>query len=976
MPSYSLIYIVFLPFLGSFISALIPNNARKTGAWLTGSIALSCVILLIFYTPFSSFLGMPWKEIPVVRYEIPWLPQYDINFIFRLDGFAWLIALIVSGIGALIALYAYYYMSAKDPVARFYSFLLAFMGSMLGVVLSGNLIQLVFFWELTSLFSFLLIGYWYHNSFAREGARLAFLVTGLGGLCLLAGILILGYAANTFDLDVLILPETITLISESPYIKLIIILVSIGALTKSAQFPFHFWLPSAMAAPTPVSSYLHSATMVKAGVFLLARLWPILGHHDLWFLILCTSGICSFIGGGYIALFQRDTKGLLAYSTISHLGLITVLLSLGSSLAAIAAVFHILNHATFKASLFMAAGIIDHETGTRDINKLSGLRFTMPITATLAMVASAAMAGVPLLNGFLSKEMFFAESIKTFRDVPLDHALPYLATLGGMFSIAYALRFSHGVFFGVPATNLPKEPHDPPFWMLVPVLCLVFICFIIGIVPSATVAPILKVAVPSLLGESSLALHYSLKVWHGFNLALVMSFISLFGGIFIYWLLLSALSRSMDIKTFLPPISGKTIFETLIITISWRWARFINQKISSTHLQTQIRIIVICGFIIAFFAYRPRSSVSIHMTDFDISLGLIWLTGALCAVFSAYSARFHRLSAIIFMGGAGLATCFTFLWFSAPDVALTQLLVEIVTTILLLLGLRWLPPRSETMMPKGSILEVRGRRFLDTTLACIVGLGVGVLAYHNMTREHARGLADYFIRNAYSEGGGSNVVNVLLVDFRGFDTLGEISVLGVVSLAVFALLRRFRPAYDSIKKPLQQIKQDDYDIAHPDRKQGDTIRNYLYISSVLMQFMFPFIIIFGFYLFIRGHDAPGGGFTAGLSVAIAFVLQYMAGGTVWIESRILVAPRWWISLGILSSLFTGLGALLFSKPFLTSYSTYLHLPILGKIPFATALFFDLGVYLLVVGTTIFILIALAHQSIRVSNRVRERGEGE
>ncbi len=319
--------------------------------------------------------------------------------------------LLICGIGMLVGVYARYYMPADDPLSRFFALLLAFMGSMLGIVMSGNVIQLVFFWELTSLFSFLLIGYWHHGASARDGARMALIVTSGGGLCLFAGMLLLGHIVGSYDLDVILASGA--LIRGHALYTPTLVLILLGALTKSAQFPFHFWLPQAMSAPTPVSAYLHSATMVKAGVFLLVRFWPVLAGTEQWFWIVGGAGLTSLVLGAWAAIFQQDLKGLLAYSTISNLGLITMLVGLGSAFGVVAAIFHIVNHATFKASLFMAAGAVDHETGTRDMRQLGGLRHFMPITATLALIAGAAMAGVPLLNGFLSKEMFFAETLAT-----------------------------------------------------------------------------------------------------------------------------------------------------------------------------------------------------------------------------------------------------------------------------------------------------------------------------------------------------------------------------------------------------------------------------------------------------------------------------------------------------------------------------------------------------------------------------------
>ena len=512
-------------------------------------------------------------------------PSLGLDISLRLDGFSWLFTILVTGIGFLVVLYARYYMSPEDPVPRFFSFFLAFMGAMLGIVLSGNLIQLVFFWELTSLFSFLLIGYWHHKPTARDGARMALTITAAGGLCLFFGVLLLGHIVGSYDLDRVL--ESGRAIRTSPLYLPALILILLGALTKSAQFPFHFWLPHAMAAPTPVSAFLHSATMVKAGVFLLIAPVAGSGGHR------CLVQSCRHrrrrapcFSGAYAAIFQQDLKGLLAYSTISHLGLITLLLGLGSPLAAVAAIFHTINHATFKASLFMAAGIIDHEAGTRDIRRLSGLYRFMPITATLAMVAAAAMAGVPLLNGFLSKEMFFAEAAENHVNTILDHSLPYVATLASMFSVAYSLRFIHGVFFGPAPRDLPRTPHEPPHWMRFPVEFLVLACVVVGVIPALTIGPFLASAVRSVLGPETPA--YSLALWHGFTLPLLMSVIALLGGIILYRALQTYLATGAEGAPFLRRFKGQRIFENVIVTVSWKWARALERLLGTRNLQPQL----------------------------------------------------------------------------------------------------------------------------------------------------------------------------------------------------------------------------------------------------------------------------------------------------------------------------------------------------------------------------------------------------
>ena len=958
----TLLAIVSLPFLGSLIATFLRQDARNGAAFLAGIVALCGATLTAVQYPVV-------ESGTVLRTSVAWLPTLGLDFSLRMDGFTWLFAMLVTGIGFLVVLYARYYMSPADPVPRFFAFLLAFMGAMLGIVLSGNLIQLVFFWELTSLFSFLLIGYWHHNAGARDGARMALTVTATGGLCLFAGVLVIGHIVGSYDLDVVLASGN--LIRESSLYLPALVLVLLGALTKSAQFPFHFWLPHAMAAPTPVSAYLHSATMVKAGVFLLTLLWPVLSGTEAWFYIVVSAGLSTLLLGAYAAIFQQDLKGLLAYSTISHLGLITLLLGLSSPLAAVAAIFHTMNHATFKASLFMAAGIIDHESGTRDIRRLSGLFRFMPITATLAMVAAAAMAGVPLLNGFLSKEMFFAEAAAFHIDSVLDQSLPYFAMLASAFSVTYSLRFIHGVFFGPPATDLPRKPHEPPHWMRFPIELLVLVCLLVGILPAMTIKPFLSTAVRAVLGPDTP--YYSLAIWHGFNEPLVMSMIALSCGILLYWLLQGYLAKGIEGPPLVRHLKGQRIFERVLVEVSWRWARSLERLLGTQRLQPQLRLLVAFAVLAALWPlYRHGLEAGARPgTAFDPAFFLLWLVGGLCAIGAAYQAKFHRLAAMVLLGGAGLATCITFVWFSAPDLAITQLLVEIVTTVLILLGLRWLPKRIENVAEGLSMdAGARVRRARDLMLSVAAGAGMTLIVYAILTRPLPDTISRYLVENTYSGGGGRNVVNVILVDFRAFDTFGEIVVLAVVAITVFSLLRRFRPAPDSVEAPEQQQTQDAYDRERSDRTEGDTLADYLAIPGLIMQWLFPVIGVIAIYLFLRGHDLPGGGFAAGVTMSIALILQYMAGGTRWIEARLRILPISWAGLGLLCAAFTGMGAWLFGHPFLTSYFQYLDLPLIGKVPFATALLFDLGVFAVVVGATVLILIALAHQSVRAPRAAR------
>jgi multicomponent K+:H+ antiporter subunit A len=950
-----LLIALILPFAGSIVAAFLPTGARNAAAALAGTIALAGTAILILAYP-----SLSGGEI--LRHEIEWLPSLGLNLSIRLDGLAWLFAFLVLAIGALVVLYARYYMSPEDPVPRFFSFLLAFMGSMLGIVLSGNLVQLAFFWELTSLFSFLLIGYWHHNQSARDGARISLITNGAGGICLLLGVLIIGRIAGSYDIDRVLAAGD--LIRSSGLYTPALILILIGAFTKSAQVPFHFWLPHAMAAPTPVSAYLHSATMVKAGIFILMRLWPVLAGTDQWYFLVASTGLATLLVGAWAAIFQQDLKGLLAYSTISHLGLITLLLGLGSPLAAVAAIFHTVNHATFKASLFMASGIIDHETGTRDLRQLSGLYRFMPITATLAMVAAAAMAGVPLLNGFLSKEMFLAEALAEHTGTIVDQALPYIATLASAFAVLYSIRFIHQTFFGPPPTDLPRQPEEAPLWMRVPIEILVLACLVIGIVPAATIGPFLATAVQSVLGDRTPV--YSLAIWHGFNLPMLMSLTALISGTILYLLFRERLNE-MKSSPVIGRLKGRKTFEAVLAVIV-TGARWLEALLGTRRLQPQLRLLICLALVAGLlpflrFDYQPGP---LPVTLLDPSFAIVWLLGGACAIGAAWQAKYHRLAALILTGGAGLATCISFIWLSAPDLGVTQLLVEIVTTVLLLLGLRWLPKRLPDHWPGVSApISVGIRRSTDLLIAAAAGCGMALISYAVMTRPPPHSISRYFMEHAYAEGGGTNVVNVILVDFRGFDTLGEITVLGIVALTIFALLRRFRPAAESVASPLQQREQAASDHASPHRAIGDTVADYMLAPQVIMGWLFPVIIVFSLYLLLRGHDSPGGGFAAGITMSIGILVQYMARGTRQVELLLSVRPLRWIGLGLLCAAMTGAGAWLFGYPFLTSDFHYVHVWGVGTVPLATAVLFDLGVFGLVVGATVLILIALAHQSIRV-----------
>jgi len=920
----ALALIIALPFLGICLPLLFERFGRSACAFGAGLAPLAALVLLL-----SKRAAVFGGEIDVQM--MPWLPELGLNLSLRLDGLGFLFALLILGIGLLVILYARYYLSKHEPMGRFYGFFLLFMGAMLGVVLAENLLLMLMFWELTSLSSFLLIGFWNHRTEARQGARMALAVTGGGGLALLAGILLIGHIVGSYELTTVLASGD--LIRAHSLYPLTLILVLLGVFTKSAQFPFHFWLPQAMAAPTPVSAFLHSATMVKAGVFLLARLYPALSDSEWWFYLVSLTGLATLLIGAVMALFQHDLKGLLAYSTISHLGLITLLFGLDSRLGAVAAIFHIINHATFKASLFMAAGIIDHETGTRDMRRINGMLKYMPHTAALAMIASLAMAGVPLLNGFLSKEMFFAETLDQHLLGSFYWTIPALATLASAFSVAYSLRFVHDVFFNGEPIDLPKyPPHEPARYMKIPVEILVLLCLLVGMLPAYTVAPLLAAAVAGSLNGP--VPDYSLSIWHGFNLPLLMSFVALAGGVLIYSL------RKWVFAWYegLPRVDSLQVFTRVISDIA-RGAHWITGRLENGSLQRYLMLVLLSTLLLVVYALTPLKALSgpVALTPPDTITVFGMLVLCLASLLTVFFHR-RRLVALMVLSVVGLMVALAFARYSAPDLALTQLSVEVVTIILLILALFFMPDRTPT---ESSSL----RSFRDLVLAGSFGTMIALLAYAVLTRPYDS-IASFFLENSVSGGGGTNVVNVILVDFRGFDTFGEIAVLAIAAVGIYGLLYGLH-----LPHPLRDYHGRLWSTdSHP------------MVLDTLSRTLLPMALLISVFIFLRGHNLPGGGFIAGLITAVALILQYISHGVTWAQQRQPFSYHGIAGLGVLIAGLTGLGSWLFGRPFLTSAFGHFHLPLIGEFELATAMLFDLGVYLTVVGATLLILSNIGHVS--------------
>lgn len=922
----SLFLIAALPFLGALFPALLIRAGRNASASSAGLATGLAFIGLMLHAP-AILRG------ETVQVGLEWLPALGLHANFFLDGLGFLFATMILGIGLLIILYARFYLSREDPMGQFYTYLLLFQGAMVGIVLSDNILLLLIFWELTSLSSFLLIGYWKHLPEGRQGARMALTVTGMGGLAMIGGMLILGNIAGSYDISV-ILQNKDAIQSSDLYLPALI-LILIGAFTKSAQFPFHFWLPHAMAAPTPVSAYLHSATMVKAGLFLMARLWPVLAGTPEWFYIVATTGLITMVLGAVIALFKDDLKALLAFSTVSHLGLITMLLGMGTKLAAVVAVFHIINHATFKAALFMSAGIVDHEAHTRDIKRLGGLRHLMPVTFVIATLASLSMAGIPPLNGFLSKEMMLEEiSHTSWMQSPL--AMSILATIAAMFSAAYSFRYIAHVFLGPKRDDYPAKPHDPGFGMWASPALLVTLVVLIGLFSAKLVGPLVAASASAVIGGEKLP-YYSLKLWHGVTPALYMSIIAIVGG-----LVLLALHRPLErVWNALPRPEAKVIFDA-IVSAATRLMQGITARLHDGSLTRYGAIMI--SFTAALSIYAFSTGLLGAPTRALQQAGALPIVAWLCLIVAAACiVLFHRrrFIALILIGIVGLIVSLSFNYLSAPDLALTQISVEVVTIILMLLALNFLPKDTPVETP---VLT----RMRDGVIAIIGGVGVGGLIYAMLLRDFAfPSISGFHVENSYKGGGGTNMVNVILVDFRGFDTFGEIIVLGIAALVIFALTEavlstRVR-AYLLNRKPDIEQAGD----SHPG------------MMVVVTRMMMPVALMVAAYIFFRGHNLPGGGFIAGLIAAIAVIMQYMASGFGWATERQRFPYHGIIGSGVLIAAATGIGAWFNGQPFLTSAFGYVHLPPLNEFEVATAALFDLGVFLAVVGAVLLALESLS-----------------
>ncbi len=715
---------------------------------------------------------------PPQRIDIPWVPSFDISVALSLDGLGYLFALIISGIGVLVLMYASSYFEDDGDFTRFTSYTLVFMSAMLGIVLSDNLLLTYMFWEITTVTSYLLIGFKHEKSAARAGARRALLITAGGGLAMLAGFLMLGQIAGTYQISE-ILTQQGTVQADALYLPTLLLILT-GAFAKSAQFPLHFWLPGAMEAPTPASTYLHSATMVKAGIFLLARLTPVLSGTDAWVWILTLVGLTTFVYAALIALSHTDLKSIFAYSTVSWLGILVALQGTSSEAAGNALVIGILAHALYKAALFLATGSIDHATGTRQITDLGNLARLMPLTFAGAFIALISMSGFPPVMGFLAKELLKVASLNEGQPAILLTLFMGAAIIGSALTVAIALRVLREVFFGVAEVPPPHEPHEvsPLLWGAPLVLGLGTLS--LPFLLPQVIDPLVSAA-SSAIYQNPVSVH--LHLYEGVTPALIMSVaaIALGFGIFVIRRPLILIVRRI------PEGNLAAIYEWMFFTALPDIAMWVTTHLQNGRLRYYIMIIFLV-FVVAVAGVMLVAGIepvpSNLLADFDFlvaGFASLLIIGAVAGCIAP-----GRLSAITILGIEGSLLALFFIFFGAPDLALTQLMIEVITFALFVLAFHFLPEAFNTQ-------RNRGRRVFDTGIAITCGATITILILATGSNHISPSISDWYLDNSVDIAHGTNVVNVILVDFRGMDTMIEITVLAIAAIGTIALLR-LRPA--------------------------------------------------------------------------------------------------------------------------------------------------------------------------------------
>lgn len=899
------------------------------------------------------WVGLNWPGGDAPTVHLDWVPALSMDITLRFDTLAAIMSVLVLAVGALVLFYCAEYFHHHDGhrekrLPSFAAELTAFSGAMFGLVCSDNMLMLYLFWEFTTVLSFLLVGHYAERATSRRAATQALLVTTAGGLAMLVGIVILGTISGTYRLSELVAtPPTGVAASVA------VVLVLVGAISKSALVPLHFWLPGAMAAPTPVSAYLHAAAMVKAGVYLIARMTPGFADTPGWRPVIVTLGLLTMLLAGWRAVREYDLKLILAFGTVSQLGLIALMVGAGGGDLMLAGLAMLCAHAMFKAALFMIVGIIDHATGTRDIRRLAWLGHANKPLLVISVAATASMAALPPFLGFVAKEADF-ETLA--HSASLGGAAPFVlggVAFGSVFTTIYSLRFLHGAFArkgrAEPSQRVTEMHHTPALFMLAPGI-LATAGLVFGVWPTG-LDHVLDRYANTVPGGAA----YHLALWHGVNLPLLLSAVVLGVGTATF------LGRSRLRRFrygYVPLGNADRIYDAVLRGADVVAVRLtaLTQRGSIPATQAVIlSTLVLLPMTVLLLGARDRPELRLWDSPVQVVVGLIILAAGLSATVLR-----NRLAAVLLVGVTGYGCGTIFIFHGAPDLALTQFLVETLTLVIFVLVLRVLPAEADRAF-------MRRHRLPRAVIAVAVGVSVTTLAAFAMAARTTTPLAELLPDAAYYRGNGSNTVNVLLVDIRAWDTLGEISVLLVAATGVASMVfrhRRFGTApriSDAGQPDIGPVISTSPAVGDVTWLRGSELRDPKYRSLVLevaTRLIFPLIMVLSVYFFFAGHNTPGGGFAGGLTAGLALVLRYLAGGRYELGEALPFDAGKVLGAGLALSAATAATSLLLGAPVLSSAVVQFDIPVFGHVKLVTALFFDLGVYLIVVGLVLDVLRSL------------------
>ncbi|MCT1802212.1 Na+/H+ antiporter subunit A [Kocuria sp. CPCC 205235] len=981
--------VLLLHGLAALCAPAILKRTGRSGFYAVALVPLGSLIWLFTQTPRVYGESGEWYS------TLEWIPQLGITLAFRMDALAYMMSLLILGVGALVLIYcALYFKSDADGIGAFAAQLVAFAGAMFGLVTADDLLVLFVFWEITSVLSFLLISYSRTKLAARRAALQALVITTAGGLAMLVGMIMLGEAAGTYRVSQIVdaAPE---LMATSATLNAAIILILAGAISKSALFPTHFWLPAAMAAPTPVSAYLHAAAMVKAGIYLVARFAPGFAATEWWLPVTVSLGLATMIFGGWVALRQFDLKLILAYGTVSQLGFITAVISFGSADTAMAGMGMVMAHGLFKATLFLCVGIIDHQAGTRDIRRLSGVGRSAPKLFVVSLIGAASMAGVPPLFGFVTKEAVLTALVDHSAE-PLGMIMLVGVVIGSILTFAYSARFMWGGFARKPGQFSELDTAEDgqsvigdfkpvPWGFILAPAVLAVLTVVFGLYPKPMEAGI-KPYQEEFSDAAESGVH--LVLWHGFTVALGLSALIIALGAVLYF----ARRPVGQFQDRLPEVpTGDFVYRKIVnaLDLVAVWVTGRTQRGSLKFYLSVILVTAIVVPLIALFWYETPPLADTRYADSPGQLvtGIAMIVAALLVLTAG-----KRFLAVLLVSVTGYGLALIFALQGAPDLALTQTLVETIMLVAFVLALRSLPGPLWNRRPAG-------RKAFRVIFAVAFGLFMMALAAFSISSRSAERISLDLPRLAYEEGDGANVVNVILVDIRAWDTFGEITVLVVAATGIASLifvksrgdrLRSERHQLDTSELKMirtmnaaahsQNVNTEQLDLARrfssrPDADPfilaGRTLapERRSIIFEVITRLLFHTIMMVSIYLLIAGHNDPGGGFAGGLMAALALTLRYLAGGRYELERATPVNAGWMLGAGLAIASLYSIVPVLFGGTVMQSYTFEWDMIVFGHVKFVTSVIFDIGVYLIVIGLVLDILRSLG-------GRIDERKERE